>query len=137
MTTTSPPTPARPWAVGLRDVLREIAEERSRQFAKWGGQQHPDVDVMVAGLPGHQVTRYAASFYGIPTAPVAKAETDAAARAGACSWTHIAVEEVCEAVEAGALGDLAALRGELVQAAAVFVQWIQDVDRRLAAGGAR
>lgn len=119
-----------PWAVGLPGILAEVTEERRQQNAKWGEQIHPDVDRVIAGLCGSQATRYAAQFYGIPTADAAKAETDAAARASECSWTHIAVEELAEAVEAAALGQVDRLREELVQLCAVGAQWIQDIDRR-------
>lgn len=128
-------TPARPWAAGLRELLREVACERGRQYEKWGTQAHPDVDVWISGLPAVQARRYAAQFYGVPTADAAKAETDAAARAGQCSWSHIAVEELCELLDAAAVGDLAGVRTEALQLAAVCVQWVQDVDRRT--GGPR
>lgn len=118
------------WTDGLTEVLSQVADERQRQDTKWGEQAHPDVDRIVAGLSGALGPRSAAHFYGIPTAEVAKAETDAAARAGECSWTHIAVEELAEAVEAAALGDEVHLRQELVQLSAVCVQWVQALDRR-------
>jgi hypothetical protein len=124
---------SRPWAVGLRELLREVAAERRSQFQKWGGQRHPDVDCFIAGLPAPQARRYAAQFYGVPTADAAKAETDAAARAGQCSWAHIAVEELCELLDAAAVGDLPAARAEALQLAAVCVQWVQDLDRRTGA----
>lgn len=114
----------------LDQVLGEVAQERAAQDAKWGEQNHPDVDVVIAGLPASQAPRYAAQFYRVPTAAAAKSETDAAARAGACSWAHIAVEELAEALEAAALGDLRALRAEALHLAAVCVQWVQAIDRR-------
>ena len=117
---------------GLRGVLAEVVAERARQDAKWGCQRHPDVDRVVAGMPGHLAPRYAAQFYGIPTAQAAQAETDAAARAGHCSWAHIAIEELAEAIEAAALRDEAAVRTEVLQLVAVGVQWLQAIDRRAA-----
>ena len=56
-------------------------------------------------------------------------------KAGNCTWAHIAVEEMAEAVEAATdaaqgRGVLAALRKELVQLAAVIVAWIEAIDRR-------
>lgn len=115
---------------GLASVLSEVAEERARQDAKWGEQNHPDVDVMVARLHGAGAASLAARLYRIPTAGAAQAETDAAARSGQCSWAHIAVEELAELVEAAALGDAAAVRTEALQLAAVCVQWVQALDRR-------
>lgn len=116
----------------LAAVLAEVADERGRQHAKWGEQTHPDVDVMIARLSGHHAARYAAGFYGVPTAAVAQAETDAAARAGQCSWMHIAVEELAELVEAAALGDEPAVRTEALQLSAVCVQLVQAIDIRRA-----
>lgn len=124
------------WAAGLPEIFTEITDERRQQNERWGEQTHPDVDRIVAGLGGSQATRYAAQFYGIPTADAAKAETDAAARAGECSWTHIAVEELTEAVEAAALGQEDHLRKELVQLSAVCAQWVQAIDRRRASSAA-
>ncbi|TKJ25251.1 hypothetical protein [Blastococcus sp. CCUG 61487] len=115
---------------GLRAVLLEVADERARQDAKWGRQAHPDVDVMISRLHGAGAARRAAAFYGVPTAAAAQADTDAAARSGQLSWTHIAVEELAELVEAAAVGDAAAMRTEAIQLAAVLVQWVQAMDRR-------
>lgn len=117
----------------LAAVLSEVADERARQHTTWGEQNHPDVDVWVSKLPGRYAAQYAAQFYGVPTALAAKAETDASARAGQCSWSHIATEELAELIEAAALGDQTAVRTEALQLAAVCVQWVQAIDRRAAA----
>src|SRR4051812_5124597 len=110
------------------DVLSEVQAERARQDVKWGEQNHPDVDQVLMTRPGGCSPRRMAEEYEIPTAPRAKFTTDTAASRGECTWTAIAVEELAEAVEAFALGDTAAGRTELVQLAAVCVQWVQAID---------
>ena len=116
-------------------ILGEITAERVRQDAKWGEQNHPDVDRVLTGRPtGCRVERMAME-YNIPSANSAREACDVAARIGQCTWAHILVEEIAEAVEAATLaqlgqGPLAALRKELVQVAAVAVSWIEAIDRR-------
>lgn len=114
----------------LQRVLAEVGEERDRQSARWGDQKHPAVDPLIDGLPAAAARPYAAGFYGVPTATNAQNATDAAARAGQCSWVHIAVEELAELVDAAAIGDLRALRSEALQLAAVCVAFVQAMDRR-------
>lgn len=111
-------------------VLHEVRCERDRQNAKWGEQNHPDVDQVLMNRPGGCSPQRMAEEYEIPNATRAKFITDVRAARGECTWAAIAVEELAEAVEAAALGDTAALRTELVQVAAVAVQWIQAIDRR-------
>jgi hypothetical protein len=105
--------------VSTRDVLLEVFDERVRQNAKWGEQNHPDG----TGPDVH---------WGIngPARMIrddAKRDTDEAAVAGAVTWLHIALEEMAEAF---AEDDPAKLRTELLQVAAVCVQWVQAIDRR-------
>lgn len=125
------------------DVFAEIEAERIRQDAKWGEQNHPDVDPVLTGRAGGCSVQRMAEELGVPTAVCARAACDSEAKLGRCTWSLIAVEEVAEAVEAATLaaqgkGELSALRAELVQTAAVFVAWIEAVDRRAARkGGAR
>lgn len=99
-------------------VLAEIAQERTRQDAKWGEQNHPDG----TGAPG-----------SAEVADSAREACDRAAEHGVAFWSLILLEEVSEAI---AESDPAALRGELVQVAAVAVNWIEAIDRRNARGDA-
>jgi hypothetical protein len=92
-------------------VLADIGEERERQFAKWGPQHHPD---------GTDV-RYSSWRDAM------RASCGHAAAQGRVTWYHIAYEEFTEAL---AETDDVALRKELVQAAAVFAAWIEDIDSR-------
>ena len=98
-------------------VLGEIVQERARQDAKWGEQNHPDG---TAVFP--RADRRAADE--------ARRECQTLAAGGFCTWRAILAEEVAEAF---AESDPAKLRAELVQVAAVAVQWIQAIDRRAAA----
>jgi hypothetical protein len=116
-------------ALGI-PVLGEVVEERARQDAKWGEQNHPDVDQVLMTRPGGCTPQRMAEHYEIPFAGRAKFMTDLAAGRGEVTWAHIAVEELAEAVEAAALGDEDALRTEVVQLAAVCVQWVEALDRR-------
>lgn len=105
-------------------ILAEVAAERARQDAKWGEQNHPD-------LPPHPFAddlACRAAFTGAITAKDAKFRCQKAAEEGNANWAAILAEEVAEAIEA--IGDDAALRTELIQVAAVCVQWAQAIDRR-------
>ena len=96
-------------------ILCELAAERKRQTAKHGDQSHlPDgTGPAAAGL-----------------ADWAKQRTDAASQAtgdGTVTFEHILTEEWAEAL---AEDQPAALRAELIQVAAVAVQWIEAIDKR-------
>ncbi len=108
------------------DVLTYVLEERKRQDAQWGEQNHPDLLPRCAA----DDPTYVAELYKIPTAAEAKDACDIDARMERTNWTAIAVEELAEVVEQAALGDRAKTREELVQLAAVCVAWIEAIDRR-------
>ncbi len=104
-------------------VLAEVAGERVRQNAKWGPQDCPSVN----SLADHVSAETRAEWYGIPSEQVAKARCERRFLNGKGTYADIAIEEVSEAICAG---DEAARRAELVQCAAVFVAWIEAIDRR-------
>lgn len=93
-------------------VLGDITEERERQDAKWGEQNHPD------GTGGTTM---------VMLADLRRDVADRAAKAGALTWKHILAEEVYEAF---AESDVDKLRTELIQVAAVAVGWVEALDRR-------
>lgn len=93
-------------------ILREVASERDRQDAKWGVQRHPN---------GTNPARYGQHR------ELSRTLCDAAARQGVVTWRHILLEEVYEGL---AEEHPAKLRSELVQVAAVVVNWIEDLDSR-------
>jgi hypothetical protein len=96
-------------------VLAEVADERARQDAKWGEQNHPNG----TGGPGR-----------IASANAARLACQWSAERGEVTYLDILNEEVAEAF---AEDDPAALRVELIQVAAVAVAWVEAIDRR---GGA-
>lgn len=114
----------------MERVLGQVRAERGRQDAKWGVQDHPSVDPVLMQRDGGCEPERMASEYEIPTEPRAKALCEMAARAGRCTFAHIAVEELAEAVAAATAAGEASCRAELVQLAAVVVAWIEAIDRR-------
>ena len=113
-------------------VLVDVLTERTRQDDKWGVQNHPSVDPARVVRSGRSAAEYLTEYYEIPTARRAQDMCQWYARLGRCTWAHIAVEELCEAVEAAVTSD-AACREELVQLAAVIVAWLECIDRRASA----
>lgn len=103
-------------------VLIEVGDERARQDAKWGVQNHPDLP------PFEEARATPNAWFALPTADDARDACEAAFRNGRGSYAHIFVEEVCEAIEAAP--DPAKLREELIQCAAVAVAWVEAIDRR-------
>lgn len=95
-------------------VLNDIEDERGRQDARWGEQNHPD---RAPGSDPH--TAYRADYW--------KAENTLRVREGRLAWDGILLEEVYEAL---AEADPVRLREELIQAAAVCVAWVESLDRR-------
>lgn len=95
----------------LARVLSDVAAERVAQDALWGVQEFPD----------------GTGPAGVPAADRARQACRDAWNGGELTWRHILAEEFAEAL---AEDDLGALRGELVQTAAVAVKWIQSLDRR-------
>lgn len=97
----------------MSDPIDDVKQELLRQFNKWGEQNHPD---------------------GTDTAHKDQADwarmiCDAAAKNGTVTWRDILTEEVWEAF---AETDPERLRTELIQIAAVAVQWAAAIDRRAA-----
>ncbi|MCI3246482.1 NUDIX hydrolase [Streptomyces spinosisporus] len=93
-------------------ILGEIVAERERQDAKWGEQNHPDGT-------GNQSQQERADF--------ARRWCDSAFQSGYGTWADVLAEEVAEA---SAESDPAKLRTELIQVAAVAINWIGAIDRR-------
>lgn len=118
-------------------VLADIAEERQRQDAKWGEQNHLD-----GTGPNQQPLRAMADLYFVAAkeqftgeefadelAVTARAECQSRGKLPGHpdTWTAILLEELFEAL---AEDDPAALRKELIQVAAVATQWVEAIDRR-------
>lgn len=103
-------------------VLVEVSQERVRQDAKWGEQNHEN---------GTRDDRRLLRDAELPTWGTlcyrARSLTDAAARAGSVEYLDILLEEVAEAFSES---DPQRLRAELIQVAAVAVAWVEAIDRR-------
>ena len=95
-----------------RAVLDEVAAERKNQTTKWGQQDPWDG----TGSPAYR-----------ELAALLQAQVDALPGKNETPWNLILLEEVYEAL---AETDTALLRQELIQVAAVAVQWIEALDRR-------
>ena len=103
-------------------VLAQVWEERERQDQKWGEQNHPD---------GTRDDRRMLGDVSLPTWGTicyrARNMTDQLNKEGRATYLEIMLEEV---VEAFSESHPASLRAELIQVAAVAVQWIEAIDRR-------
>lgn len=100
-------------SAALELILGDIRAERTRQQHKHGDQSH---------LPDG-TGRMARSI----DAANRRNECDRAVERGVVTFRHILAEEVAETF---AETEAARLRAELVQVAAVAVQWIQAIDGR-------
>lgn len=101
-------------------LVLEIADERQRQDAKWGEQNHPN------GTGCGVYPMNYAPFTAGQLSVISRMKTDRRAAAGTVTWSDILLEETFEAL---AEDDPGKLRAELIQLAAVAVQWIQAIDR--------
>ena len=109
----------------LREVLDEVAAERRQQDRKWGRQDHPSFDAIVAD--GSWLRAGAGSWTVWGTIGEDLESTARLELKDGATWAAILAEEVGEAFQER---DEAKLRTELVQVAAVAVAWIEAIDRR-------
>lgn len=113
-----------------RDVLAEVGEERIRQLHKHGEQVNlPDgTGPQTRWAPRvrlvDRTARFLAGFF--------RDRCQQRAAEGRVSFLDILLEEVAEAA---AEDDPARLRAELLQVAAVAVQWIEAIDARAVTHG--
>lgn len=98
-----------------KQAILDVLNERVRQDAKWGEQNHPSVH------------KHAAMELRAQRAAHQKLCNDGDVERSTLAWDGILLEEVFEAV---AEADEARIREELVQVAAVAVAWIECIDRR-------
>lgn len=129
-TAPEPPHAGSPTPAPSSDVLAEVKEERARQDAKWGQQDHPDADPVLLGRSGGVDRALLAETHDIPTGARAERKCQTYESRGQTNWLAILVEEVGEASDEIANGSTAELRGELVQVAAVATAWVEAIDRR-------
>jgi len=109
-------------------VLEDVAVECLRLF-----ELHGDQSALADGTGPETcplldlVTGSAGSVAAADLAGAAIAATDRAAADGRATFAHVLLEELFEALSSA---DPSRLRGELVQVAAVAVQWVEVLDRR-------
>ena len=103
------------------EMIMRMMTEIWRQDEKWGEQNHPS-------FPSEEFTPHwrRPAYYCIPTEEAAKSSTEAMFRAKQGTWGDILIEEVAEAIEAA---DDDHLIEELIQVAAVALQWAGSVER--------
>lgn len=112
----------RPWPTS--GVLAEIGTERRRQDKKWGEQNHPDG---TGGQPLRLTEVNLDLRTGEELALIFRARCQRLSAAGEVTWRDVLLEEVFEAL---AETDRERLRTELIQIAAVAVQWVEAIERR-------
>lgn len=103
-------------------ALMAVVNERARQNAKWGEQNYPNG----TGPDKLPMPYGSGSWSASVAAERLTLLTNCAAQVGRCTWLHILREEVFEAF---AEADQTKLRAELIQVAAVAVQWVEAIDR--------
>lgn len=121
------------WELFIRrnNILGDITDERVRQIDLWGLQGHDSFARDIV-LEPRSIVRYLLALrrYHVPTAVDARSLCQMEDRyEGDSSWVAILTEEFAEAVEAAAMDDVAGLRTELVQTAAVIVAWLEQIDK--------
>lgn len=100
-------------------VLLEVLAERKRQDEKWGQQNHP-------WIQDEGPDEWAPDWAFVYTEAEAKNLVDLRDKAGRLDYAGILTEEYHEALAAD---DIAKVREELVQVAAVAVAAIESIDR--------
>lgn len=110
-------------------VLWDVWEERQRQDTRWGEQNHPVFfEHPYRERSKHQ--KFADLWKSINARRVADANGRGLSRDRNCSWDGIIIEELHEAL---AEADERAARKEWVQVAAVAVNIIEYLDRKISA----
>jgi len=92
-----------------KEVIAAIISERAAQDEQWGPQHHPDGLEELGPLgPPMEASARRSLYYRT-------------------NWAGILLEEVGEALQAKTPEEL---RNELVQVAAVVVNWLEDLEKR-------
>lgn len=107
-----------------KSIYTEIIEERQRQEAKWGQQNHPIV--IINRDPEDSYEDAVASKYEIPTESRSKILCESAVLTKSLTWAEILIEEVSEALCAKTKKEQ---RKELIEVAAVAIAAIESLDR--------
>ena len=108
-------------------LYEAVKLERDRQDSKWGVQSHPSLPEGIKLGPNSDKNSRLCRSLGIPTQDQAQRECELRADRGELTWSHIAIEELSEAVCASTEEHR---RDELIQLAAVCLAWAEDIDRK-------
>lgn len=107
----------------MKYIFEQIEEERNRQEAKWGEQNHPILDpVLISRNPERMCEEFE-----IPSENRAKQLCEINHDRGTGTYMHILIEEISEVTSCG--NKTKELREELIQTAAVVVAMIESLDR--------
>lgn len=99
----------------MDNIYDQVVGERAKQVQKWGRRSHPPVF--------HPDDDSASEW-----AFLMKEKCEEAAKSGTIGWDNILYEEVAEAFEAYAKGDMQEYRKELIQVAAVVFAMLENLD---------
>lgn len=102
-------------------IFADINAERDKQHLRWGEQHRPNtkegVDVAAVSHVRDRLRQLCNQ---------AEEDGPMSGYTGGASWQHILDEEIYEAY--AEMHNKEAMREELIQAAAVIVAWIEDLD---------
>lgn len=101
--------------------MTEVSLERDRQEEKWGQQNWPSFDSPLETI-SDRLAAHGICF----TEDEARANCETASNEGRLTYSRIFMEEVVEAMSTTNVADL---RKELIQVAAVAVAWAESLDR--------
>lgn len=114
------------WVSPATYVLADVDLELDAQDEKWGtGRDFPD-----APIPESACDSVGAIAAADRLERTMRAEVERKSANGTISWLDIFLEEMAEAATAATRGDVANLRVELVQVAALACQWAAALDKR-------
>lgn len=118
-----------------RPILDEVIEERRRQHDKFGDQSHradgirPGAPTVILAAIGDHTGRALAAYsnHGLADRLRARCQSSEINSPHGSTFEEILTEEWGEVLASPSIG---ALRSELIQVAAVAVQWVEAIDAR-------
>jgi len=114
--------PAEPISPAAPAVIAEILAAHARNRVARGDCDYPSVIALQPGDPTCRV-------YHIPSKAECRQRLDVIGGRGSIAWTDVLLERFADAVAAP---DEFQRRADLVQIAAIAMEWIESIDRRLA-----
>lgn len=107
----------------LKELGYKVELECLAQIRKWGEQDHPSFPPVFDKVD----VSHRADYYGVPHEDDAKRHCQSAFEVGVPTYGHIFLEEVAEVFGTTNASDL---EDELIQVAAVALNWIRAIRRR-------